>query len=539
MISLPWMGLGLGSNLSRSDVPQPYRLLDAHAGAFDYVEYSAPLGLYQARRVASMFDDMWSRRAATPVLFHPVHLNLWGPELESAAALVALDAHARAVGSPWVGNDVAWWHSAGEPFAGYFYVAPPMTRGALDQCVRHAAHVQSALSVPLLLENPTVIAARGEMHVLDFMAALHARTGLGLILDVGHLLSHQLSRGLPATAGLDGFPFDAVFEIHVAGGVIVRRDGRAFYADDHPQPIRDEVWSLLEAVLPRCRRLRALTYEGDGHPEWLAVRNLSRLRAMLAPTDDATIAIPRASTDASLDAWSTYDQAHGRASSADPVGDAMEVDWRAAVVAEQLDRVVPLTRALVAGDRASLAAFLASDELRAGYSVRGRSLLESFVAYAQARLPALDPAVTSVFAIETWLLGARRSSHGARPDAPIHLASSLALAVAPHDPSEVIHARAALDRHLVGRARAAGLYDASGLEGVLQAARRMPARPCPILVRRRAGSVELVPIDERTHAVLSAASAGLTHDALEELRREHPDQVQDATRRGWIVMRRA
>ncbi|HET9451006.1 MAG TPA: hypothetical protein VFO83_09000, partial [Aggregicoccus sp.] len=116
---LPWRGLGLSSNLSESDQPHPYRLLASEPGLFDYVEYSAPLSLEEARADASLFAQMWERREQVPVLFHPVHLNLYGPELESAGALAALDAHARAVGSPWVGNDVGWWHAGGQPFPGY------------------------------------------------------------------------------------------------------------------------------------------------------------------------------------------------------------------------------------------------------------------------------------------------------------------------------------------------------------------------------------------------------------------------------------
>src|SRR5215217_4978879 len=94
---LPWRGLGLSSNLSASDQPHPYRLLEESPGLFDYVEYSAPLSLEEARAQASLFPEMWERREQVPVLFHPVHLNLYGPTFESAAALAALDAHAHAV----------------------------------------------------------------------------------------------------------------------------------------------------------------------------------------------------------------------------------------------------------------------------------------------------------------------------------------------------------------------------------------------------------------------------------------------------------
>ncbi|HVE81287.1 MAG TPA: DUF692 family protein, partial [Myxococcales bacterium] len=269
-----WLGLGLSTNLAEGGAPDPFAMLEAEPDAFEYVEYSAPLDVEQARSEAPAF----ARLHRVPALFHPVHLNLYGPELEAAEALRALDAHAKAVGSPWVGNDVAWWHSGGVPFPGYLYLPPPMSEDGLGDCARHARHVQAGISVPLLLENPTVIARRGPMHVLEFMARLHQETGLGLILDLGHLLSFQLSAGLPATAELDGFPLEAVVEIHIAGGAVVRAGEWAFYLDDHSQPVREELFSLLEHVLPRCQGLQAVTFEGDGHPDAAARATLRRLR---------------------------------------------------------------------------------------------------------------------------------------------------------------------------------------------------------------------------------------------------------------------
>jgi uncharacterized protein (UPF0276 family) len=180
-----------------------------------------------------------------------------------------------------VGNDVGWWHAGGQPFPGYLYFTPPFTEAGLRDCTAHALHVQAHLSVPLALENPAAFARRGDLHVLDFMGRLHARTGLPLLLDLGHLLSYQLAAGIPPDAGLDGFPLEKVIEIHLAGGVITRRGSRGFYVDDHTQPVREELFTLLEAVLPRCTSLRAVTFEGDGHPPEVAALTLRRLRKLV------------------------------------------------------------------------------------------------------------------------------------------------------------------------------------------------------------------------------------------------------------------
>src|SRR5262249_39422277 len=196
-------------------------------------------------------------------------------------------------GRPWGGGSRAPPSSAGarrgpgggrvhgQALPGYLYLPPAFSGAGLEVAVAHALHVASALSVPLALENPVVVQRNGPLHVLDFMGRLHARTGCPLVLDVGHLVAAQLASRLPLETGLDGFPFEAVIEVHVAGAVITRTpEGRGVYLDDHGQPLRSEVLALLAEVLPRCRALRALVFEGDGHPVGAARRTLATLRTM-------------------------------------------------------------------------------------------------------------------------------------------------------------------------------------------------------------------------------------------------------------------
>jgi uncharacterized protein (UPF0276 family) len=289
---LPALGLGLSSNAQTTDLPRPYEVLRRRPGAFDYLEYSAPLDVDEAAREASLFSEMTARRHEVPLVYHPVHLNLFGPDTETPERLAQLDRHCTRVGSPWVSNDVAWWHARGAFLPGALYLSPPLTFEMLELCVLHARVVQRALSVPLVLENPTVSCARGSLHVLDFMARLSDATGCGVLLDVGHLVSHQLTRGRGLLDGLDAFDFSRVTQLHVAGGVITTRRGRRHYVDDHPQPVRDEVWHMLEHLAPRCTQLRALTFEADGHPDAEALRGLERLRPFApkpSPHDPSTL----------------------------------------------------------------------------------------------------------------------------------------------------------------------------------------------------------------------------------------------------------
>ncbi|MCP3105221.1 DUF692 domain-containing protein [Myxococcus sp. K15C18031901] len=500
--TLPWRGLGLSSNLSAADVPHPYRLLDASPGLFDFVEYSAPLSLEEARAHASLFPEMWRRREEVPVLFHPVHLNLWGPELEPVSALAALDAHAREVGSPWVGNDVGWWHAEGQPFPGYLYFTPPFNEAGLAECVAHALHVQAHLSVPLVLENPAVLARRGEWHALDFLARLHARTGLPLLLDLGHLFSHQLSAGLPLEAGLDGFPLEKVVEIHIAGGVVTRRGGRTFYVDDHTQPVREELFQLLESLLPRCPSLRAVTFEGDGHPPEVAELSLRRLRTLVPRKSRPALALrpPELVAPAALTGegrpWALFDAGHGVApvdSVEDAEGTLADQDFRLAVIAEMLDRDWPLSRLLLAGTREQLLAFTASREYRNLFSGLGGTPTRAFSSWAMRRLREQpDEGASAVLSLEMMAPTAFMRPAPAPGPGQVGLMEDVRPGILPANLTELVFAARAVRRHLTGRAWASGALELSGLEALGQAARRFGPGPWTFAVRRKASGHEVV-----------------------------------------------
>src|SRR5215217_444694 len=502
--TLPWRGLGLSSNLSAADVPQPYRLLDASPGLFDFVEYSAPLSLDEARAQASLFPEMWSRRADVPVLFHPVHLNLWGPELEPASVLKDLDAHARAVGSPWVGNDVGWWHVRGQPFPGYLYITPPFNEAGLADCVAHALHVQSHLSVPLVLENPAVLARRGEWHVLDFLAKLHARTGLPLLLDLGHLFSHQLASGLPLESGLDGFPLEQVVEIHIAGGVVTRRGARNFYVDDHTQPVREELFKLLETLLPRCPSLRAVTFEGDGHPPEVAQVSLRRLRAMIPSGERAPLRLrpPEPRTTPPLTAesrpWELFEAGHGGVPTGvteDPEGTLADQDFRLAVVAETLDKDWPLSRLLLAGTREDLVAFTSSREYRSLFGGGGRSLAQTFSAWAMRRLRERpDDGASAALSLEMMAPTAFMKAVPGPGPGQVGLVDEVRPGSFPVDLTELLFASRAVRRHLTARAWACGELELSGLEALAQVARRPGAAAWTFAVRRKSPGHELLSV---------------------------------------------
>jgi uncharacterized protein len=486
--TLPFLGLGLSTNLDPTVEPNPWELHREDPRLFEVVEYSAPLALEEAEKDAGLFPALLANRDRLPVLFHPVHLNLAGPEREPDARLRALDAHLRAVGSPWVGNDVAWWHVQGTALPGFLYLPPPFSAAGLDVAEAHALHVAEALSAPLALENPVVVRRDGPLHVLDFMGQLHARTGCPLVLDVGHLVAAQLARGVPLETGLDGFPFEAVIEVHVAGAVITRTPaGRGVYMDDHAQPLRSEVLALLAEVLPRCRSLRALVFEGDGHPAGVARRTLATLRTLLEPVSARAaleVPLPRRPAlglpaTAVEEAWMGFDLVHGRLP---PVADAegvhAERGLRLSVTAQALDARWPLSRLVLAPSRSDLEGFLASDAFRDAFA-RGQPLDVAWAGFARGRARASGrQEEATALAFDTWAQSLARASGGRSGVFAVDLA-------------EALFAARALRRHLAARAFGEGALPEGGLEGVAQAIRRAPARPWRVYARWNRGHLEV------------------------------------------------
>ncbi len=486
---LPYLGLGLSSNAQTNDLPAPYRLLEEVPGAFDFLEYSAPLDVDAASREATLFATMLNRKATVPLLYHPVHMNLWGPKVESAERLALLARHLSEVESPWVSNDVGWWHCEGLALPGYLYLTPPLNAEGLQQVAVHARVVRDAMPVPLLLENPVVMTARGDWHVLDFMERLAKATACDLLLDVGHLFSHQLARGLELTAGLADFDFSRVAEVHIAGGVVTQRGGRGLYVDDHPQPIRDEVWSLLEYLLPKCTRLRALTYEGDGHPMAVAKLNLRRLRSLLPggahveqPVRPEGLEGPISPSP--LSTWSLFDDVHRGRCPEDPVGAEAELNYRLAVIAQTLDAVIPLTRLAVAPTRSALATFVGSAEFRAWFEQGTLELTDVFTAWAMRRLR--DPELVGAEALVSLEIWARQTGRRLAPGASMTATFAVCL-------SDALHAAKALPRHLSSRAWWSTVaLESSGLSsGLLQAARRATPGPWPLTLRRIGARIEI------------------------------------------------
>lgn len=119
--------------------------------------------------------------------------------------------------------------------------------------------LQQVMACPQLLENGSFFTPVPDQPMSEpqFMARLYREGHCGMLLDLHNLYVNARNGGPDPRAYLAELDLDAVFEAHLAGG----DELNGFYMDSHAAPTPDEVWALAHEWLPRCPRLRAITFE--------------------------------------------------------------------------------------------------------------------------------------------------------------------------------------------------------------------------------------------------------------------------------------
>lgn len=129
----------------------------------------------------------------------------------------------------------------------------PYSEESLAIVAANVDHAQQALGRRILVENPSAYVAFADSAIPEgeFLAALVARTGCGLLLDVNNLFVSSTNLGFDRTAWLDGIPAAAVAEFHLAGHARVPIGNEELLIDDHGSPVCDPVMALFAEVLRR------------------------------------------------------------------------------------------------------------------------------------------------------------------------------------------------------------------------------------------------------------------------------------------------
>ena len=297
-----FVGVGLGVDVHS---PPDWRALLTSEIPCDFFEVYTRGELAGAEAIRAAAGDL-------PLLYHDDALDPAFPAPPDAGLLETCAANMRAVGAPWCVSELAT-RRLGERYLDFFQ---PMllNEEAARACADNMRRLDAALPGRVVAENPPYQLPVGPWHVLDALAWVTEEARIPCVLDLGHLLSFQLCRGLEPLSGLDGFPLERVWELHVrdpphaAGDARRGRSALLAAARDHHRdrgrrpgahratgradPRRgagaarraEPVMSLLEDMLAleRVRRRPAdLEREAQAHPVLQTV-DPQRLRAVSA-----------------------------------------------------------------------------------------------------------------------------------------------------------------------------------------------------------------------------------------------------------------
>ena len=135
----------------------------------------------------------------------------------------------------------------------------PWDQEVLDMLCDRVMQAQDILETQLILENGVVHTPvpDTDMTEAEFLNALCARTGCGVLLDLHNVHVNAVNLGIDAKQFIQMVNLANVREIHIAGG----NELYGIYLDSHAGPCPSEVWQLLDFVLPLCPNLRGVTFE--------------------------------------------------------------------------------------------------------------------------------------------------------------------------------------------------------------------------------------------------------------------------------------
>ena len=249
----PFSGFGLGLR------KQHYADFLDHRIAVDFLEVISENFMIDGGRPRRILRDI---RARYPVALHGVSMSIGSADGLDRAYLTRLRALVDDVDPLFVSDHLSW--SRIEGFNSHDLLPLPHTQEALDIVSANIDQAQDALGRAMLIENPSTYIdfAPADMTEWQFIDALCAQTGCGLLLDVNNVFVSASNHGFDPVAYLDAVPHDRVRQIHLAG----HSQGNHLLIDTHDQAVPPSVWQLYAHVLPKLGPVATMIERDDAIP---------------------------------------------------------------------------------------------------------------------------------------------------------------------------------------------------------------------------------------------------------------------------------
>ena len=140
-----------------------------------------------------------------------------------------------------------------------FLLPPRQTRQGVDLAVRNIRRLSAAMRTPFAFETGVnyLKPRADELSDGTFFGEIAEGANCGILLDVHNLWANERNGRQSVKAVLEELPLDRVWEVHLAGGMML--DG--YYLDAHSGAIASELLDMTAPVIPRLPNLGALIFE--------------------------------------------------------------------------------------------------------------------------------------------------------------------------------------------------------------------------------------------------------------------------------------
>lgn len=264
---LKGFGIGLRS--------EHYNALLSGRAKVDWLEIISENFMVEGGRPLHMLDQFAER---WPMVLHGVSMNLGGTDPLDMDYLKKLAVLVKRVKPRRVSDHLSWTKKDGV----HLHDLLPLVQN--EDSVRHVAarirQVQDFLGEQILVENLSSYLrfADDTLHEADFVSAVVAESGCGILLDVNNVYVNAHNHGFDALDYLKRLPATALGQIHLAGHSMDTL-GSGLILDTHDMPVTDGVWNLYEQSVRLFGEVPAMIERDDNIPpleEILAELSMAR-----------------------------------------------------------------------------------------------------------------------------------------------------------------------------------------------------------------------------------------------------------------------
>ena len=197
----------------------------------------------------TQLERLLRARSLYPLSLHGVGMSLGSSDafdVEHARKLARLVGWSEPA---FVSEHLCWGSVGGVHFNDLLPL--PLTEEALEHMIARVEQLQDHLGRSILIENVSSYLQFTQSRIpeWEFLAALSARSGCGLLIDVNNVYVSACNHGFDARNYLSALPRHRVQEVHLAGHTRNHHEDREILIDTHSAPVCDAVWELYDFAL--------------------------------------------------------------------------------------------------------------------------------------------------------------------------------------------------------------------------------------------------------------------------------------------------